>query len=263
MSRSDWDSEPEAASQAAQQAGQILLDWAGRFSIQRKAVNDLVTEADHAAQAAIQKRLQRQFPNDAFLGEESPPATPSTRGQARRWIVDPLDGTTNYVHGLPFYCVSIGLEANSELVVGIVYDPIRKECFTAAKGRGAKRNGVPIHVSDTSVLRDGLVGVGLPTDMTANSVPGAIMLRQSTETRAMRRLGSAALALAYVAAGRLDAFWGHTLNPWDSAGGAVLVREAGGRATNHNGRDYSADDPDLLASNGLLHSPLLESLANK
>ena len=232
--------------------------WAGRFSIRSKGRNDFVTEADHAAQEAVQEVLLRRFPDDGFLGEEDA-GVPRPQGR-RRWIVDPLDGTTNYVHGFPFFCVSIGLEAAGKLVVGVVHDPIRKETFSAAAGGGAWCNSTALHVTGCPDLSDALLSVGLPADM--EKVPDALgcFERLSKSARSLRRMGSAALSLAYVAAGRLDGYWAHHVHPWDAAGGIVLVREAGGIATNFGSSEYSIDRRDLTASNGLIHDALQRSL---
>ncbi|MGL4462111.1 MAG: inositol monophosphatase family protein, partial [Planctomycetia bacterium] len=219
--------ERETAEQAARQAGQILLDWMGKFSVRKKGVNDLVTEADNAAQESIQRLLQRAYPNDGFLGEETAAADfgrndPAQQGR-RRWIVDPLDGTTNYVHRIPFFCVSIGLEVEGRLVVGVIYDPLRKEMFSAAAGDGATLNGQRFQVSPEPNLNDGVISVGLPAD--PSTLPGAIDIFTdlSRQQMTLRRMGSAALSLAYTACGRFDGFWAESLKPWDAAGGVALV----------------------------------------
>lgn len=251
-------SELDAAVQAARRAGQVLMDWSGRISVRFKAANDLVTEADSAAQETIQDLLFRRFPQDDFLGEEGIPKKPSA---ARRWIVDPLDGTTNYVHGFPFFCVSIGLEIDGRLAVGVVYDPVRKECFSGAAGAGATCNGVPLRQSSAAALTHSLLCVGLPADLARFPTAMQKVERVSWKARSIRRMGSAALSLAYVAAGRLDGYWSPFLHPWDAAAGVVLVREAGGKATTFSGREYSAASLELAASNGLLHAELLREIA--
>lgn len=254
-----WRSEREAAIAAAQQAGQVLLDWAGRFTVRSKGINDLVTEADHAAQKVIRQRLSLQFPDDDFLEEEGDPA-PTFRSE-RRWIVDPLDGTTNYVHGMPLYCVSIALEVAGELVVGVVYDPVRKECFAAAKGRGTTCNGAVVQVSHAARLADSLLCIGLPADLCRSAEAIGSFASLSQKSRSVRRLGSAALSFAYVATGRLDGYWSCELHPWDAAAGVVLVREAGGMVTNIDQSPYDLYTPDIVASNGLIHAQLAAGIA--
>lgn len=259
----DWKSECEVAVQAARQAGQVLADWSGRFSVKQKGFNDLVTEADHAAQDAIRTVLGRRFPQDEFLGEESAQGPmAATTGGKRRWVVDPLDGTINYIHGIPLYCVSIGLEVGGRCVVGVVYDPVRKECFTATAGGPAQLNGVPIQVSGAARLADGLVTAGLPSDLAKNPGPGKQFLHVSTKCLSMRRFGSAALTLAYVAAGRAEAFYASNLHPWDAAGGVALIEAAGGRVTQLDGAPYNLYQPWILATNGLIHQELIDAILN-
>lgn len=251
MAQSQWSAEREIAVQAARRGADVLAHWAGRFHVRSKGVNDLVTEADLAVQEAVRETLLRRFPRDAFLGEENPVATDALA--ARRWIVDPIDGTTNFIHGFPAYCISIALESEGELVVGVILDPARKECFVGARGQGATCNGNALQVSANARLSESLVCMGLP------AVPGqfpaaiATLTRFAASARSLRRLGSAALSMAYVAAGRADAFCSHVIQPWDIAAGVVLVREAGGRITNLLRGDYSHRTPDILATNGLVH----------
>src|SRR5262245_44069741 len=184
--------ERDVAVQAAKAAGRVLLDWQGRFSIRRKGANDVVTEADQAAQDAIFKAIERRFPKDGFVGEEGGNVRTDAK---RRWIVDPLDGTSNYVHGMPFFCVSIALEVDGQPVVGVVYDPVRNECFAASAGEGADCNGVPIHASTIAVLDDALICGGMPADVRANQESTRAFVSLAQRTYAVRRLGSAALAL--------------------------------------------------------------------
>lgn len=261
----DWSEELDAAEQAARQAGAVLLDWSGCFSVAHKGPADLVTEADRAAEETIVGVLQRRFPSDAILAEEGTVAAaavgPSGKSNGRRWIIDPLDGTTNFVHGLPFFAVSIGLEANGDLVAGVVYDPVRKELFRGAVRHGARRNGVPITVSGAASLRDALVTVGVPGDPDEQEVATASTARVSKRSRGVRRLGSAAMALAYVAAGRMDGYWAPRLRPWDLAAGIPLVLAAGGQATNLDGGAFRIETPDVVASNGLLHAELVAAIA--
>lgn len=239
-----WRSEREAAEQAGRVAGQILLDRLGKAAVRMKGPNDPVTEADHAAQDAIYRCLRQRFPADHFLGEEDAQRVRPPGG--RCWIVDPLDGTTNYIHGLPLFCVSIGLEVDGRLVVGVVFDPMRGELFSAAEGAGAAESGAALHVSAAVRLSEALVSVGLPTDLDRHSSVFPLFEETSRRCQSVRRLGSAALSLAYVAAGRIDAFWAHQLNCWDAAAGVVLVREAGGQVTNFPGAPYNPHQPSIV-----------------
>lgn len=252
-------SEKEAAIAAAKRAGDVLLDWAGRFSVRSKGKNDLVTEADHQAQEAIRDSLLRRFPGDGFVGEEKIQGG-DTPGK-RCWIVDPLDGTTNFVHGFPFFCVSIGLVVGDQVVVGVVHDPVHKECFAGAVGAGTTLNGLPLQVSPNSTLADSLLCVGLPADLERTPVAMKFLDRLSRSSRSVRRLGSAALSLAYVAAGRLDGYWSTFLNPWDAVGGVCLIQQAGGRVTNIGSDSYRVDNPTLLATNGLIHGEMAREIA--
>jgi myo-inositol-1(or 4)-monophosphatase len=201
--------------------------------------------------------LARRFPRDDFLGEES---TAEPRRSQRRWIVDPLDGTTNYVHGFPFFCTAVAFESEGQFVAGAICDPLRNECFSGAIGQGADCNGAPLAVSTIDAIDDAVLCAGFPADLRTNREPIDCFGRFAERSFAVRRLGSAALAAAYVAAGRADAFWAHRVSPWDVAAGAVLVREAGGVASHFDGRPYADDGPDLLASNGLLHAVVLETI---
>lgn len=259
MARMTWESEREAAILAARRAGDVLAQWAGRFTTRTKGQNDLVTEADLAAQEAIRETLLRKFPSDDFLGEEET-ADPSTLRSSRRWIVDPIDGTSNFVHGFPAYCVSIALAVDDELAVGVVLDPSRKECFAAARGQGATCNGGRIHVSASARMSEGLVCVGLPA--VPDKYPEAIqaLVTFTAKARSMRRIGSAALSLAYVAAGRSDAFLSHAIQPWDVAAGAILVQEAGGCVSNLRSDRHNLYTRDILATNGLVHEEVRQLL---
>jgi myo-inositol-1(or 4)-monophosphatase len=175
-------------------------------------------------------------------------------------VVDPLDGTTNYVHGFPFFCVSIGLEVRGRLVLGVIYDPMRQECFAASEGGGATCNDLPIQVSPTGYLQDALLCGGVPADPSQHSSALTEFVNLSNRARSVRRMGSAALSLAYVAAGRLDGFWHSSLHPWDAAAGAMIVREAGGRVTNMRTTSYDLYNPDIVATNGLIHASLTEQV---
>ena len=249
----------DAASRAAREAGQILRDWAGRFTVREKGRADLVTEADHAAQAAIHERIRRQFPQHGFLGEEGLEET--APGGRYRWIIDPLDGTSNYVHGFPFYAVSIGIEDQGELIGGAIYDPSRDELFTAARGQGTCLNGKPVTTSGTEPLGEAMLMASLPVGTRRDDPAIARFLKLLPRAQTVQRSGSAALNLSYVACGRIDGFWSSSLKPWDMAAGVVLVREAGGVVTKMDGQTFQVGQPDLLATaSPALHSEVSAAL---
>jgi myo-inositol-1(or 4)-monophosphatase len=237
-----------AAEEAARAAGQILQSWAGRFTVSEKGPADLVTEADVASQEAIHRILHERFPGHGFVGEEGLLSAPG--GTEYRWIIDPLDGTSNYVHRFPYYAVSIGLECRGELVVGVIYDPTRQEMFAARRGVGATLDGRPICVSRFDHLDRAMVIASFPPGVTADSLPIKRFLKVLPYAQTIHRSGSAALNLAYIAAGRLEAFWSTSLKPWDVAAGALIVTEAGGRVTTMSGGPFDIEVPDLLGSNG-------------
>jgi myo-inositol-1(or 4)-monophosphatase len=252
--------ERRVAVDAARAAGRLLRDelsGARRIAYKGSPTN-LVTEMDQRAEALILGRLRGAFPDDAILAEE--------RGAAggrsgRRWIVDPLDGTTNYAHGLPLFGVSIALEEARRLVLGVVYDPMRDELFVGERGGGATLNDAPIRVSATRSIDESLLVTGFPYDIreTADTnLPEYAAMSQ--RARAVRRLGSAVIDLAYVACGRFDGYWELRLGAWDVAAGAVLVDEAGGRITGVDGGALDVDAPTLLATNGLIHDAMLATL---
>lgn len=252
----------DAAQTAALKGAEVLEGWRGRFRAREKGRADLVTEADFASQVAIREYLLGRFPDHAFLGEEDgpnqgrPPA-----GAPPTWIVDPIDGTTNYVHDVPMYCVSIGLEVAGELVVGVIYDPRQREMYAATAGGGATLNGVPLRVSAATELSDALLSTGFPPDMTASSPQLDWWGVFSAKTQSLRRTGSTALNLAYVAAGRFDGYWGFDNNAWDVAAGVVLIREAGGRVSGIDGGAYDWHARPCVASNGALHAAIVATLA--
>jgi myo-inositol-1(or 4)-monophosphatase len=251
----------QAAAEAARRGAAELARWRQRFSVREKARFDLVTDADLASQQAIHSYLSGRFPAHDFLGEEAgaggsrpgPDAPPT-------WVVDPLDGTTNYVHDCPLYCVSIGLWAGGDLVVGVVLDPVRDELFEAARGQGAWLGDRRLQTSQSSRLEEALLSTGFPADMQGQERLLRWWRHFSLRTRSLRRTGSTALNLAYVAAGRFDGYWAFDNHAWDVAGGAVLVREAGGVVTNVDGTPFDPFTPDGLASNGPLHPVMLEHL---
>jgi myo-inositol-1(or 4)-monophosphatase len=253
--------ERRVAVDAARAAGRLLRDeLSGARRIEFKgSPTNLVTEMDQRAEREILTRLRASFPDDAILAEEGGAA----RGRSgRRWIVDPLDGTTNYAHGLPIFGVSIGLQAEGRVVLGVVYDPTRDELYVAERGRGATLNDAPIAVSGTSSLDASLLVTGFPYNIRET---GDTNLDEyaafSVRARAVRRLGSAVLDLAYVASGRFDAYWELRLSAWDVAAGSLLVEEAGGRVTGIDGRPMNVDAPTLVASNGKVHDAVLRVLA--
>jgi myo-inositol-1(or 4)-monophosphatase len=243
------------AEAAAREAGRIIQDYRGRFQVVEKGRSDLLTSADPAAQAAVIGMIRSVWPDHTFLGEEDG-ARPDP-DKPFRWIIDPLDGTTNYVHGFPFYAVSVGLEIAGRLSVGVVYDPVHDEMFSAARGAGATCNGRPIRVSEVSRLSAALLATGFPPllgdDATARRLADTF-IRFARATHSVVRFGSAALSLAYVACGRLDAVYAYNWKPWDTAAGAVIVSEAGGRVSNTAGGAFDLYSPDLLVSNGRVHA---------
>lgn len=236
----------EVGEQAARAAGAVLLDWAPRISVREKGPSDLVTEADVAAQEEVRQILLSAFPKHGLLGEEN--ASIPSRDNGYRWIVDPLDGTTNYVHGIPFYCVSIALEQHGELAVGVVYDPVSGECFTARRCEGAYLNGRKLNVSQVQQLCQAVVASSFPPQV----LPDAVELRQFVDltqrTQSMRRMGSSALNLCYVAAGRYDAYWSQSTKLWDIAAGVLLVQEAGGMVTDPSGEVFRIEPPHFIAA---------------
>jgi myo-inositol-1(or 4)-monophosphatase len=251
----------EAAKQAALKAALVLADWRARFTVTEKARCDLVTEADLASQKTIQDFLLGRFPDHAFLGEEGTAADKRPNQDAPpTWIVDPIDGTTNYVHDCPLYCVSIGLLLAGELVVGVIYDPCRQEMFAGGRGLGAWLGSRRLHTSTTSQFGDALLSTGFPPDIQGQERALDWWRYFSLRARSLRRTGSTALNLAYVAAGRFDGYWGFDNHAWDVAAGTVLVREAGGVITNVDGSDFDPFTPDALGSNGPLHGLLLKAL---
>lgn len=247
--------ELEVAVAAAKAAGEVLRNSFGQHQqIKYKGEVDLVTKADENAEQAIKEVLQETFPNYGMLAEEGG----ETEGEGDvRWIVDPLDGTTNYAHGLPLFCTSIALERSSEVVLGIVHDPMANETYIAERGRGATLNGEPIGVSNTDDPIRALLATGFPYNR--DEVPVALDLfgQFAMCTQSLRRLGSAALDLCYVAVGRLDGYYEHGVKAWDIAAGVLILREAGGKVTNYSGDELDLEIGEMVASNGPLHSSLI------
>ena len=257
----------EVCETAARAGGQILLDWQGRFKVQQKAPKDLVTEADLESQRVIREILLQAFPEHDFLGEEdwandqADHAAPNATN-GFRWIVDPLDGTTNYVHQLHGFSVSVALEHDGELLVAAVFDPISGECFTAARGGGAFLNGDPIAVSDCKEMPQALIASSFSARVNRESPEVVRFIEVLLACQALRRLGSAALNLSYLAAGRLDAYWATSVKSWDVAAGVLLVREAGGIVSSLDGGPLDLDHPRFAsAATADLHGQLLETLA--
>ena len=249
----------DAAKEAALLAAAVLDDWRRKFRVVEKGRFDLVTDADVASQRAIQRYLLERFPGHGFLGEEEDGAKARPgAGAPPTWIIDPIDGTTNYVHDFPFYCISIGLEIGGELVVGVVHDPRHHEMFAAARGRGAWLNEERLHTSRVSRVEDALLATGFPPDLRGNERTLDWWRHLSLKTQSLRRTGSTALNMAYVAAGRFDGYWAFDNHVWDVAGATVVLREAGGTITNIDGSPYDPYTPDALASNGPLHAALQE-----
>jgi len=250
----------QSAEEAARRGGHVLRAWASKFTVREKSRSNLVTEADLASQQAIHEFLGGRYPHHGFHGEEG--LNEVRPDSPYRWIVDPLDGTTNYVHGFPYFAVSIGLEYNGELVVGAIYDPTHDEMFLAAKGSGATVNRRPLRASAVTELGQAMVVASLPVATHPDDMAVKRFLRMLPHAQTVQRTGSAALNLAYVAAGRLDGFWSTSLKPWDMAAGVVLVREAGGQITRLDGAAFHVEEPNLLATNGSgIHQELMQHLA--
>ena len=254
----------EKAAEIAREAGACLREFFSRGVVtEYKGDVDVVTVADRTAEKLIRDRLGEIFPEHGVYGEEG---TRERLEREFRWYVDPLDGTTNFAHGFPQFCVSMGLERrpaglkpdeDGSLVAAVIYDPMRDELFTAERGRGAQLNGKPLHVSRIPELAESLVATGFPSRKRHMS-PNVHFYQEFTlRSHGVRRAGSAALDLAYVAAGRMEAFWEFNLNPWDTAAGILLVEEAGGRVTDFSGNHFRLDSREILASNGLIHEELL------
>jgi len=255
----------DVAAELATAAGAILREGYGRAHLpERKGRTDLVTEYDRRSERLVLDGIRRRYPGHAILAEESGAHAggPAEPAGAVRWVVDPLDGTTNFAHNYPFFCVSIAAEIGGRLAAGAVYDPVRGELFAAAAGHGATLDGRAIRVSDVARVEDALLVTGFPYDVREHperllSLFGAFLVR----AQAIRRDGSAALNLCYLACGRFDGFWEASLSPWDVAAGTLLVREAGGRVTGYDGGEFRLDGREILATNGTLHEEMRAILA--
>jgi myo-inositol-1(or 4)-monophosphatase len=247
---------------AAERAGGILKQYYGsNFQVSNKeGVNNLVTEADHAAEKAIIDIIRGEYPDHYILSEESGDMpTDSTY----KWIIDPLDGTVNFAHGLPICCVSIGLEQEGEMSMGAVYNPFFNEFYFAQKGYGATLNNQLIHVSDETQVEKACLVTGFPyTYLDEPNGPLEVFSRLIRKGVPVRRLGSAAMDLCWVAAGRFEGFYEHKLNAWDSAAGFLIVKEAGGKVTDFKGVPYSPYQPQIVATNGKIHAELLQWISD-
>ena len=255
------------AIQAARRAGDIAIRALSRLDqleIRAKARNDYVTQVDQAAEQAILESIRKRYPDHAFLAEESGHSAGKTAADNEyQWIIDPLDGTTNFLHGFPTFSVSIALRRKDILEVGVVYDPCRQELFTAMRGRGAQLDGKRIRVSERTELEGTLIGTGFPYRSNTRWMKTYLhMLGSVMEvTAGVRRPGSAALDLSYVAAGRLDGFFEFGLEIWDTAAGTLMIREAGGIVTNLTGKGSHLESGDVLAGNPKVHDALRDLLA--
>jgi myo-inositol-1(or 4)-monophosphatase len=248
-----------AAQEAARRAAGVLEQWRQKFQVREKGRFDLVTEADVASQGTIFDYLGSRFPDHAFLGEEDLTRLAQPAADAPpTWIVDPIDGTTNYVHDCPLYCISIGLQVAGELVVGVVFEPSRGEMFWAATGLGAWVNERRIRTSTVPALEQALLATGFPSDLRGQQFILDWWTHFSFRAQSLRRTGSTAINLAYLAAGRFDGYWGFDNHVWDVAAGVVLVREAGGEVSNVDGSPLDPYTPDGLFTNGPLHPVMLE-----
>jgi len=244
----------------AAEAGDILLNFSGDLDIQHKSRTDLVTEADHASEVYLINAIQQSFPGHAIIAEES---GEHVGAQEHQWYIDPLDGTLNYAHDVPIYCVSIGYAYQGQMQLGVVYDPTRGECFSAERGCGAALNGSPIQVSDYSDLIDCMLATGFPKgvdDPRESNIPNFIRFTEVAQS--VRRIGSAALTIVYVAAGRLDGFWEADIHQWDIAAGGLIVEEAGGLVTDVYGDpNYMKKPPSIACANPTIHAKMLDVLA--
>ena len=250
----------EFAIETARRAGALLKENVGKVGrIEFKGAVDIVTEVDRKSEELIMAAIGKTFPGHGILTEESPEVK---QDSPYKWIIDPLDGTTNYSHGFPFFCVSIGFEEAGEVTFGAVYDPMLDELYTAEKGIGAAMNGKKITVSAINDLGRGLLATGFPYDLRASKDNNLDFFSQfSLKAQAIRRAGSAALDLCYIASGRFDGYWEMKLRPWDVAAGALIVEEAGGRVTDFSGGPFSIYGRECLASNGLIHEDMIRILS--
>lgn len=254
----DWIATCEAAARAG---GKELIAWRGRFQTRQKGARDLVTDADLASQEAIHRIISARYPKHVFIGEEQQGESVLPGSDQLAWIVDPLDGTTNYVHGYPNFAVSVAISRGNNVQAGVIYDPLRDQCFAAALGNGASCNGEILKTSDVTTVNNALVAVSLPPNVERDSSDLLDFIEAAQLAQAVRRSGSAALNLAHVASGALDAFWATKIHAWDVAAGILLIQEAGGIVTGRNGQLFELWNPHFLAASGrALHSEILNVL---
>jgi myo-inositol-1(or 4)-monophosphatase len=245
-------------------AGEMQLAGAGHLRVEKKGAIDLVTQIDRDVERMFRALIGGRFPDHAILAEEFERRGDRERASRYTWVFDPVDGTTNYAHGLPIFCSAASLEIDGEPVVAAVFDPSRRELFTAERGAGAWLNGAPMRVSQADELIDSLLCTGFPYTVQQDAehllaVFGAFL----RSARAVRRLGSAAIDLCYVAAGRFDGFWEMQLNPWDISAGALLVREAGGAVSDLAGGGFDSRRGQIVASNGRIHAGMLATIRSQ
>jgi len=251
------------AEEAAREGGAVLSRMLGHVTVREKGPADLVTEADFASQETIRKIVLGRYPEHGLIGEEDDPAIgPNLEGEYR-WIVDPLDGTTNFVHGVPHFCVSVALERKDELLVGAVFNPISGECFTAEAGQGAQLNGQPISASQVTDLSKGLAALGLPSVVNSQSPDLRLFNEAMGACQAIRRTGSAALNLCYVACGRFDVGWSYCTKVWDIAASVLIIREAGGVIESPDGGDFDVHRGQVFAASNETLMDQLRALASK
>ena len=249
------------AIETAREAGQLLLEKFGRITaVTKKGDINLVTEADLASEALIIERIKSHHPKHAILAEEAGDAVVVDGSDVWKWVIDPLDGTTNYAHGYPCFAVTLALEHDGDVVVGVTFDPTRGELFAAEKGHGATLNGKAIRPSSTERLSESLICTGFPYDFKRKDDFARHLTGFLLSSRGVRRDGSAAIDLAYVACGRFDGFWEEGLNPWDMAAGKLLIEESGGWITGYGGEPFSIYRPPVVASNGRIHNEMREIL---
>ncbi|MCX7845480.1 MAG: inositol monophosphatase [Dictyoglomaceae bacterium] len=246
------------AENIVKEAGKILLKYFyEEKDIKLKSISNLITKGDRLSEEKIIELISKNFPNHSILSEEKGDIKKESNYQ---WIIDPLDGTTNYAHNNPYFSISIALKRENNIILGIIYDPIREELFSAIKGKGAFLNRERIKVSEVKDLKDSLLAFGLPYELTMDEKNFISFINLSRRSHGIRRIGSAALELAYVSCGRLDGYWSKRLNPWDFSAGLLLVEEAGGKVTDFNNNIVPFKETSIVASNGLIHSRLLEIL---
>jgi myo-inositol-1(or 4)-monophosphatase len=257
-----WEQETLLARKAARTGGKILLELFGKTSgAKKKGEIDLVTEADIRSEEAVINAIRDRFPQDGILAEESG----TVRQNAdREWVIDPLDGTTNFAHRFPIFAVSIAFRVRGDTVLGVVFNPVLKEHYEAVRGKGATLNGNPISVSRVAALQDSLLATGFPYTIHEN--PDRVLRNfrnMTTRAQGIRRAGAASLDLCFVAAGIMDGFWEEGLKPWDTAAGAIILEEAGGRLTDYDGLPFSPQSDTVLASNSLIHEEMLATLQDQ